>query len=80
MLDLYDREVRPELTDDLLDISNAVALLWRLEQAGVDVGNRWEELADRAQGHLDDHLLVFGDVHYLMALAAAGGPGCRADG
>jgi tetratricopeptide (TPR) repeat protein len=72
VLDLYDRDVRPESTDDLLDISNAVALLWRLEQAGVDVGNRWEELADRAQGHLDDHLLVFGDVHYLMALAAAG--------
>ena len=24
------------------------------------------------EGHLDDHLLVFGDVHYLMALAAAG--------
>jgi tetratricopeptide (TPR) repeat protein len=75
VLDLYDREVRPESTDDLLDISNAVALLWRLEQAGVDVGNRWEELADRAQGHLDDHLLVFGDVHYLMALAAAGRAG-----
>jgi tetratricopeptide (TPR) repeat protein len=72
VLDLYDREVRPESTDDLLDISNAVALLWRLEEAGVDVGDRWEELADRAQGHLDDHLLVFGDVHYLMALAAAG--------
>jgi tetratricopeptide (TPR) repeat protein len=75
VLDLYDRDVRPESTDDLLDISNAVALLWRLEQAGVDVGNRWEELADRAQGHLDDHLLVFGDVHYLMALAAAGRAG-----
>jgi len=71
VLDLYDREVRPESTDDLLDISNAVALLWRLEEAGVDVGDRWKELADRAQGHLDDHLLVFGDVHYLMALAAA---------
>ena len=71
VLDLYDREVRPESTDDLLDISNAVALLWRLEEAGVDVGDRWEELADRAQGHVDDHLLVFGDVHYLMALAAA---------
>ncbi len=72
VLDLYDREVRPQSTDDLLDISNAVALLWRLEQAGVDAGDRWGELADRARGHVDDHLLVFGDLHYLMALAAAG--------
>jgi hypothetical protein len=53
--------VRPESTDDLLDISTAVALLWRLEQAGIDVGHRWEELPDQTQGHLDDHLLVFGD-------------------
>ena len=74
VLDLYDHEVRPESTDDLLDISNAVSLLWRLEQAGVDVGNRWEELAARAEAHVDDHLLVFGDVHYLMALTAAGRP------
>jgi hypothetical protein len=49
-----------------------VALLWRLEQAGGDVADRWEEPADQAQGHLDDHLLVFGDVHYLMALTPAG--------
>jgi tetratricopeptide (TPR) repeat protein len=72
VLDLYDREVRPDSTDDLLDISNAVSLLWRLEQQGVGVGSRWHELADRARAHVDDHLLVFGDLHYLMALAAAG--------
>ncbi len=72
VLELYDREVRPESTDDLLDISNAVSLLWRLEQAGADVGNRWEELAARSAAHSDDHLLTFGDVHYVMALAAAG--------
>lgn len=72
VLELYDREVRRESTDDLLDISNAVSLLWRLEQAGVDVGGRWAELAARSLGHIDDHLLAFGDVHYLMALAAAG--------
>jgi hypothetical protein len=71
-LDLYDREVRPESTDDLLDISNAASLLWRLEQEGVDVGSRWEELAARSQAHIDDHLLVFGDLHYLLALSAAG--------
>jgi tetratricopeptide (TPR) repeat protein len=73
-LERYDREVRPESTDDLLDISNAVSLLWRLEQAGIDVGHRWDELAERSRAHLDDHLLTFGDMHYLMALAAAGRP------
>ncbi|MBO0739053.1 MAG: hypothetical protein J2P48_21275 [Alphaproteobacteria bacterium] len=57
--------MRPESTDDLLDISNAISLLWRLEQDGVDVGARWSELADRSQTHIDDHLLTFGDVHYL---------------
>jgi len=72
VLDLYDREVRPESTDDLLDISNAVSLLWRLEQEGVDVGDRWEELAVRSRAHIDDHLLMFGDIHYLLALASAG--------
>jgi hypothetical protein len=72
VLELYDREVRPASTDDLLDISNAVSLLWRLEQARVDVGARWEELADCSQAHIDDHLLTFGDVHYLIAVAAAG--------
>ena len=74
-LDLYDSEVRSELTDDLHDIANAVSLLWRLEQEGVDVGDRWHELADRAHAHIDDHLMIFGDVHYLMALAAAGRAG-----
>lgn len=72
VLAFYDREVRPESTDDLLDISNAVSLLWRLEEAGIDVGERWQELAERSAAHVDDHLLTFGDIHYLMALAAAG--------
>jgi hypothetical protein len=71
-LALYDREVRPESTDEYLDITNAAALLWRLEAAGVDVGKRWAELAARAFAHVDDHMLVFADLHYVMALAAAG--------
>jgi tetratricopeptide (TPR) repeat protein len=72
VLALYDREVRAESTDEYLDIANAVSLLWRLEQADVSVGARWRELADRASTHGDDHALVFVDMHYLMALAAAG--------
>jgi hypothetical protein len=35
------------------------------------VGQRWEELAARARAHIDDHALVFVDLHYLMALAAS---------
>lgn len=71
---LYDREVRAESTDEYLDVANAVSLLWRLEQADVNVGARWNELAARAATHVDDHALVFVDLHYLMALAAAGDP------
>jgi tetratricopeptide (TPR) repeat protein len=70
VLALYDREVRAESTDEYLDVANAVSLLWRLEQAQVDVGARWRELADRARARIDDHALVFIDLHYLMALAA----------
>ena len=72
VLALYDREVRAESTDEYLDVANAVSLLWRLEQADVNVGARWSELAARAAAHLDDHALVFVDLHYLMALAATG--------
>jgi len=69
---LYDRAVRCESSDEYLDMSNAASLLWRLEQAGADVGGRWSELADRARRHVDDHALVFVDLHYLMSLAAVG--------
>lgn len=72
VLELYDDEVRRQSSDEYLDVTNAVSLLWRLEQSGVDVGARWGELADHARGHLSDHALVFADLHYLMAIAAAG--------
>jgi tetratricopeptide (TPR) repeat protein len=74
VLELYDREVRRQSTDEYLDVTNAVSLLWRLEQAEVDVGTRWRELADCARRHDRDHSLVFADLHYVMALAAVGEP------
>jgi tetratricopeptide (TPR) repeat protein len=76
VLALYDRDVRAESTEEYLDITNAVALLWRLEQLGVAVGTRWSELAERSLARSDDHVLVFADLHYVIALAARGdGPG-----
>lgn len=67
-LDLYDSEVRKDKTDDYRDISNATSLLSRLELDGVDVGDRWEELADLAANRTEDGCLIFADLHYLLAL------------
>ena len=71
-LDLYDREVRDQSTEEYLDITNAVSMLWRMEQNGIEVGRRWEELAERSAQHVGDRMLVFAEAHYAMALAAAG--------
>ena len=68
VLDLYDSHVRASHTDDYRDISNGASMLWRLEADGVDVGNRWAELAERAAGHVGDHANAFADCHYAMAL------------
>ncbi len=72
VIDGYDSRIRAEETDDYLDMVNAASLLWRLEEAGIDVGDRWRELADKAEARSGDHLLPFADAHYMMALAADG--------
>jgi len=65
---LYDTEVRKDQTDDYRDISNGTAMLSRLELEGVNVGSRWEELADLSQKRTEDGCLVFADLHYMLAL------------
>ena len=72
VLALYDQQIRVDKTDDYRDIANATSLLMRLELEGVNVGNRWNELADFAQNRTDDGCLVFADLHYMLALGAAG--------
>src|SRR5207302_298051 len=56
----------------VIALQNAPAVLWRLEQMGIDVGDRWEELADKAEAKTGEvgHLLVL--PHLALALAAAG--------
>lgn len=67
-LDLYDRDIRAERTDDYRDIANAASLLSRLEIEGVAVGNRWDELAELSERRAVDGCLAFADLHYLLAL------------
>jgi tetratricopeptide (TPR) repeat protein len=69
----YDQHVAPKLAgDSLLDLVDASALLWRLELAGVNVGDRWGPLATQWLTHVDDHVLVFNDLHTALAVSRAG--------
>ena len=79
VLRLYDTEIRAEHTDDYRDISNGASLLVRLELDGVDVGDRWQELADLCAARTDDRCVVFADLHYVLALGQgdAHGQACK---
>ncbi|MEO0618161.1 MAG: tetratricopeptide repeat protein [Pseudomonadota bacterium] len=68
VLRLYDAEVRQDRTDDYRDISNAASLLSRLELEGVDVADRWEELAAISETRVNDGCVVFADLHYMLSL------------
>jgi tetratricopeptide (TPR) repeat protein len=79
VLDLYDRRFRnlssplTQAQPDLyIDVQNAASMLFRLELIGIDVGNRWDEIADKAQARIGDCLSAFTLPHWMMALAATG--------
>jgi hypothetical protein len=79
VLALYDRRFRDlasplvEAQPDLyIDVQNAASMLFRLELQEVPVGERWVELADKAEARIGDCLSAFTLPHWMMALAATG--------
>lgn len=74
VLRLYDEQVWGVAKDYSQDQIGAVSLLARLELAGVDVGERWQDVADHLAARLNDHVLPFLDMQYLYGLARAGRP------
>jgi tetratricopeptide (TPR) repeat protein len=72
VLKLYDEPIRGGQSAVVLDMVDAAALLWRLKLRGIDVGNRWEAVADRWQPLIEDKLYAFNDCHAVMALLGAG--------
>ena len=79
VLELYDtrfRNLAGPLTvaspDAYIDVQNSASMLFRLQRLGVDVGNRWEELADKAEARIGDCLSAFTLPHWVMALTATG--------
>ena len=79
VLALYDSEFRNAASkliqsqpDLYIDVQNAASMLFRLQRHGVDVGDRWDELADKAEARIGDCLSAFTLPHWMMALAATG--------
>jgi len=79
VLELYDtrfRNLAAPLTvaapDVYIDVQNAASMLFRLQRLGVDVGKRWEELADKAEARIGDCVSAFTLPHWMMALTATG--------
>jgi tetratricopeptide (TPR) repeat protein len=71
VFDAYDNHVWGIEPDYSQDQVGAVSLLARMEVAGMDVGNRWEDVAARMQGRATDTLQPFLTLQYLYGLARA---------
>jgi tetratricopeptide (TPR) repeat protein len=72
VLKLYDGPIRGGQSSVVLDMVDASALLWRLKLRGVELGDRWDGIADRWQPLIEDRLYAFNDCHAVMALLGAG--------
>lgn len=71
-LALYDGPIRATQKPLSLSLTNAAALLWRLDILGCEVGERWRAEADLWEGHADGKCLAFADIHAAMAELRAG--------
>ncbi len=73
-LAVYDQHVWGVVKAYSQDQIGAASLLARFELAGINVGERWQDLATYLARRLDDHVLPFLDLQYLYGLARAGRP------
>jgi tetratricopeptide (TPR) repeat protein len=71
-LALSDGPLRATQRPLALSLTNATALLWRLDTLGCDIGDRWRDLAALWEGHADGKCLVFTDIHAAMAELGSG--------
>ena len=72
VLEMYDASIGGPGSGVVLDMIDQSALLWRLALRGVDVGDRWQPLAERWAPHATAGNYAFNDLHAMMAFAGAG--------
>lgn len=72
VLALYDGPIFGARSTIALNMVDASAILWRLHLADVDIGGRWEALAENWAPHADSANYAFNDAHAMMAFVGAG--------
>jgi tetratricopeptide (TPR) repeat protein len=71
-LAIYDGPILHTMRPIGTRLTDPVALLWRLDTLGCDVGNRWRDLLPVLEGHSDGKCLFFTDMHAAMAELRSG--------
>ncbi|RUS88885.1 hypothetical protein EGW08_003324 [Elysia chlorotica] len=73
-LSIFDEHMArlAKASQQMLDVVDVASLLFRLQMEGVNVGDRWDTVYDYCKSHLHDHLLVFNDLHILLACLGSG--------
>jgi len=72
VLALFDGPIYGKSSGVVLEMIDASALLWRLHLRGIDVGGRWETLADNWAPVATARNYAFNDMHAMMAFVGAG--------
>ncbi len=72
VFEIYENGIRHSADGISLEELDAAAMLWRLNLLGVDVSDRWAELADRWEPSAEDTYYAFNDMHAMMAFAGDG--------
>ncbi|HSV71404.1 MAG TPA: tetratricopeptide repeat protein [Methylibium sp.] len=71
VLRLYDAAIGGPASSVVLDLLDQSALLWRLMLRGIDVGRRWQPLAERWAAVGGAGTYAFNDLHAAMACIGA---------
>ncbi len=71
-LKIYDSIIHNQDSTNLaMEMLDASALLWRLHLDGVDVGDRWQKLANGWATKDSEPWYTFNDIHALLAFVAS---------
>lgn len=74
VLKLYDGPIFGARPPFVLPLGDAAAMLWRMTLRGVDVGDRWNAVADLWAKVEGRSLYAFNDAHAVIAYVGAGRP------